>query len=859
MRFVAALLALLCAGIAQANPLLNVERGLIHKAAFASFCCTSSVAQTSSWSNLPLGGGGYVTQLVMHPSGVMIGGIDVFGFYVGSTVVGTMWQQQATSTQVPSAYQGTPYLYGGLRGAAIDPSNSQIMIAMYAPALGSNSNLWYSANGGTTWVQSGNFPYTSDVANTSDGGREAGQRMAIDPANDNIAYVGTMNGVYTTTNLKLGASATWTLVSTGSIPAPSNDWGIAGVQFDPNSGTTGGATNRILIGSNGNGVYYTTNAGSTWSGPIASVGTGIEHGIMASDQNYYVTTTGGSIYRINSSNAVATNWTTSNTFQCLAINPANPAQGVGFIPQGNVATQSAAINGASAPTSSTNFNTANYTTPDAPWIAVSQAFNSASDCAWDPLVTTSATSLTIGTGSQTLTVGTAQNIAVNNVLRISNTGTLTNYMVGKVTAYNSGTGSVTVTVGSVSSAGYLGGTTGGSGTFSAWTVTKERIWLSFGVGVAYMDTFPSSAPTWFSQTAGMETLVAGGGAWPTSGNPILTSDDRALWPVPANPLASTNGLPGYGPNYSVTLREGNFVAFDPVTPATWVTASNNDKAYLSTTGGSVGTTANSNVTSWASYTNTPTAKGPVATSNGSTVIAPMGTGTVQCNTTGAAGTWSNVTGGPASVVSSSTFQFWASINPLVADYVTAGKFYLFANNNIYTSTNCSSWSSVYSSFTTNNYLIQLKAVPANAGHLFFTAGGSNGTTTTSLSTIISSHPNSQLFYFSSNGGAAWNSLSNVKEVLTFAVGATKPGSSYPTIYIIGWVNVAGTYTYGIYQCTNFNPASLGSETWTNIGTYLRGWIDLPQMMIADPNTYGFVIAGGQGSSFAFYGYPGTWP
>jgi hypothetical protein len=218
-----------------------------------------------------------------------------------------------------------------------------------------------------------------------------------------------------------------------------------------------------------------------------------------------------------------------------------------------------------------------------------------------------------------------------------------------------------------------------------------------------------------------------------------------------------------------------------------------------------------------------------------------------------------MTGGPASVVSSATFEFWASINPLVPDPVTAGKWNLFANNNIYVSTNCSSWTSVYSGFSTNNYLVQLKTVPGNAGHLFFTAGSSNGTTTTSISTIKSSHPNSQQFYFSSNGGATWNGLSNVKEVLTFAIGAAAPGSSYPTIYIAGWVNVAGTYTYGWWKCTNFNPASLGSETWTNIGTSLRGWIDLPQMAIADPNNYGLLIAGGQGSGYAFYGYSGTWP
>ena len=99
------------------------------------------------------------------------------------------------------------------------------------------------------------------------------------------------------------------------------------------------------------------------------------------------------------------------------------------------------------------------------------------------------------------------------------------------------------------------------------------------------------------------------------------------------------------------------------------------------------------------------------------------------------------------------------MSPLAVDYVTPGKFYLFANNNIYVSTNCSTWTSVYSGFTTNNYLVELKSVPGNAGHLFF-AQGPGSTTNTSLATVIASHPNAISFYFSANGGSTWTALTN---------------------------------------------------------------------------------------------------
>jgi hypothetical protein len=75
---------------------------------------------------------------------------------------------------------------------------------------------------------------------------------------------------------------------------------------------------------------------------------------------------------------------------------------------------------------------------------------------------TSTTSLTIGTGSQSLTVTTGTpagsvQFYIGQQLIISNS---TNTMTGNVTSYNSGTGALVVNV----------ATTAGSGTFTSWTV-----------------------------------------------------------------------------------------------------------------------------------------------------------------------------------------------------------------------------------------------------------------------------------------------------------------------------------------------------------------------------------------------------
>ena len=73
---------------------------------------------------------------------------------------------------------------------------------------------------------------------------------------------------------------------------------------------------------------------------------------------------------------------------------------------------------------------------------------------------TSTTSLTIGTGGQSLTIQTGKSLVVGMFVTIASTASPANVMYGSVTAYNSGTGALTVNVVD----------TLGSGTFSAWTV-----------------------------------------------------------------------------------------------------------------------------------------------------------------------------------------------------------------------------------------------------------------------------------------------------------------------------------------------------------------------------------------------------
>jgi len=95
---------------------------------------------------------------------------------------------------------------------------------------------------------------------------------------------------------------------------------------------------------------------------------------------------------------------------------------------------------------------------------------------------TSTTSLTIGTGSnKTLTVQTGKSYVEGMTVKIANTASPTNWMLGDVISYDSGTGALVV----------YPRTSNGSGTFSAWTISQSpttdavgdhAVWVHSGIG-----------------------------------------------------------------------------------------------------------------------------------------------------------------------------------------------------------------------------------------------------------------------------------------------------------------------------------------------------------------------------------------
>ena len=87
----------------------------------------------------------------------------------------------------------------------------------------------------------------------------ANQKMAVDPVNPNVVYVGTTSdGVWRS----FDAGASWARIA--DIPVSTLGPGSAGIAFDTHSGAANGRTRTIFIPIYGKGVWQSADAGATW-------------------------------------------------------------------------------------------------------------------------------------------------------------------------------------------------------------------------------------------------------------------------------------------------------------------------------------------------------------------------------------------------------------------------------------------------------------------------------------------------------------------------------------------------------------------------------------------------------------------
>jgi hypothetical protein len=323
--------------------------------------CLSGVAQAATWQDLKVGAGGWVRGLTVHSDGTMVARTDTVGAYLYN---GSSWVQLVNSSSLPASFINSVDIAtfspnggtgGGVWEVAIAPLNSSLMYMAF------DGYVWKSANKGGTWTQT-SYAQDGSMNPTVNGVGEVGQKMAVDPSNNNIVYVG---GVASGLRVTTDGGTTWNTVA--GVPAGTGA-GMVGILFDPASPVVGGATQGIYAFRSGTGLYHSTNGGSTWTqttgGPTA-----ISYAAITTSGLYYAIDTGAdTVQRYNGTTwaNLSTGGSGGETFHSLAINPFNQNEIVAGTSGGAI---NVSYNGGATWTGMIFGAGGGLTSADIPWLA----------------------------------------------------------------------------------------------------------------------------------------------------------------------------------------------------------------------------------------------------------------------------------------------------------------------------------------------------------------------------------------------------------------------------------------------------------------------------------------------------------
>ncbi|MDX9752671.1 MAG: hypothetical protein RBU29_01840 [bacterium] len=210
-------------------------------------------AEPYIWRNVPLGGGGYVTGLVIHPA--------VADLMYIRTDVGGAYRWDAPNDRMIPLTDGIGYaesnLYG-IDGIALAPSHPDTVYLVCGKyAWAEPHAVLKSTNRGQTWTQT-NLSFQAE-ANQSV--RWAGECIVVDPFDEAVVYCGTRScGLWKTTD----GGENW--YSIPSLPHGMPHQGIRTLCF-------GSAVNSLdppplYAGVMGEGVYESWDQGTSWR-PLA--------------------------------------------------------------------------------------------------------------------------------------------------------------------------------------------------------------------------------------------------------------------------------------------------------------------------------------------------------------------------------------------------------------------------------------------------------------------------------------------------------------------------------------------------------------------------------------------------------------
>ncbi len=280
------------------------------------FFSASTVTAAYNWKSVIVGGGGFVTGIIHHPSeaGLTYARTDMGGAYRWNTSL-NQWDA------ITDFLDRTNTDYMGILSIALDPSNTDkvyMMCGKYTASWAGAGAILVSNDRGTTWAINKLDAYAVKVGGNEDG-RGAGERLAVDPNKGNILFMGTTRNCLWKS---IDSGVTWARV-TSFAPNAVTHTTVNFVLFDPTTGTAGNPTNNIYVSITNTTnpgtlqtLYRSTDAGATWN-PVAGQPAGqcpVRADISGNNMFFaYANQTGpnnagaGAVWRYNKSTGVWTN------------------------------------------------------------------------------------------------------------------------------------------------------------------------------------------------------------------------------------------------------------------------------------------------------------------------------------------------------------------------------------------------------------------------------------------------------------------------------------------------------------------------------------------------------------------------
>jgi hypothetical protein len=222
----------------------------------------TSNAPNYAWSNVKIVAGGYVPGLYFHPTqqGLMYARTDIGGAY--------RWGPNDTQW-VPLLDGIAPNTFwGGVEAIGLDPSDPNrlyLAVGEYTESFGQNGAMLVSDDQGNTYTTVP-LPFKNG---SNDTGRNAGERIAVDPNSPGTVYFGTrLAGLQLSTD----HGSTWNKVTSLPVTTTANGSGVVSVVPITSSGSSGSATPNVYVAVAGTGTggdpvgLYVTTAGGTTTG-----------------------------------------------------------------------------------------------------------------------------------------------------------------------------------------------------------------------------------------------------------------------------------------------------------------------------------------------------------------------------------------------------------------------------------------------------------------------------------------------------------------------------------------------------------------------------------------------------------------